>query len=52
MPKRLLIHTDVLIDYLRGQPQAIQYLESLTESLLVSSITIAELYSLTVKQRF
>ncbi|MEC4813948.1 MAG: type II toxin-antitoxin system VapC family toxin [Scytonema sp. PMC 1069.18] len=45
MPKKLLIDTDVLIDYLRGKPQAIQYLENLTESLLISSITIAELYA-------
>jgi predicted nucleic acid-binding protein len=45
MLKTLLIDTDVLIDYLRGKPQAIQYLENLTEFLLVSSITIAELYA-------
>jgi predicted nucleic acid-binding protein len=44
MPERLLIDTDVLIDYLRGQPQAVHYLETLTEYLLISSITIAELY--------
>ncbi|MEC4818108.1 MAG: type II toxin-antitoxin system VapC family toxin [Scytonema sp. PMC 1069.18] len=45
MPEKLLIDTDVLIDYLRGKTPAIQYLENLTESLLVSSITIAELYA-------
>jgi predicted nucleic acid-binding protein len=44
MPGRLLIDTDVLIDYLRGQPQSVQYLENLTELILVSAITIAELY--------
>ena len=41
----LLLDTDVLIDYLRGRAEAITYIESLTEPLLVSTITIAELYS-------
>jgi hypothetical protein len=45
MPKNLLIDTDVLIDYLRGQPDAIQYLENLAENILISVITVAELYS-------
>jgi hypothetical protein len=36
MAERLLIDTDVLIDYLRGQAKAVSYLEGLTESLLVS----------------
>ena len=42
---RLLIDTDVLIDYLRDQPEAVTYLESLSESLLISAITGAELYA-------
>ena len=45
MPDRLLIDTDVLIDYLRGKAEAVSYLEGLTESLLVSVITVAELYA-------
>ena len=45
MTRRLLIDTDVLIDYLRGRPEAVSYLESLTESLLISAITVAELYA-------
>ena len=45
MAERLLIDTDVLIDYLRDRAEAVSYLESLTESLLVSVITIAELYA-------
>lgn len=46
MPKILLIDTDVLIDFLRGRSQAVTYLENLIEeSLLISSITVAELYS-------
>jgi predicted nucleic acid-binding protein len=45
MTKKLLIDTDVLIDYLRGQPQAVEFLESLRELLLISTMTIAELYA-------
>lgn len=46
MPKILLIDTDVLIDFLRGRSQAVTYLENLIEeSILISSITVAELYS-------
>lgn len=44
-PKKLLIDTDVLIDYLRGRPQAVEFLESLRELLLISTMTIAELYA-------
>ena len=43
-PPAVLIDTDVLIDYLRGQPQAIAYLDMLTNPLYVSVMTIAELY--------
>jgi hypothetical protein len=45
MAKRVLIDTDVLIDYLRGQAEAVSYLESLTEPLLISAITVAELFA-------
>ena len=44
MPE-LLIDTDVLIDYLRGQADAVAYIESLTNPLLISVVTVAELYS-------
>ena len=45
MAERLLIDTDVLIDYLRDKAEAVSYLESLTEPLLISVITVAELYA-------
>ncbi len=45
MNERLLIDTDVLIDYLRSNSQAVDFLENLTELLLISSITVAELYA-------
>jgi len=45
MPETLLIDTDVIIDYLRGRPDAVSYLEQLTHSPLISVVTVAELYS-------
>ncbi|NJN70715.1 MAG: type II toxin-antitoxin system VapC family toxin, partial [Nitrospira sp.] len=42
---RLLLDTDVLIEYLRGREEAVSYLESLGEDLAVSAITVAELYA-------
>jgi predicted nucleic acid-binding protein len=41
----LLIDTDVLIDYLRDRAEAVSYLENLTEHILISAITVAELYA-------
>lgn len=45
MPEILLIDTDVIIDYLREHVDAVAYLESLTNPLLLSVVTVAELYS-------
>lgn len=45
MANLLLIDTDVLINYLRGYVDAVTYIESLTDPFLISSITVAELYS-------
>src|SRR5690348_1204635 len=45
MATPLLIDTDVLIDYLRGRAEAVTYLEGLQEPLLVSAVTVAELYA-------
>lgn len=41
----LLIDTDVLVDYLRGRVEAVNYLDSLSASLFLSVITVAELYA-------
>lgn len=40
-----VIDSDVLIDYLRDQPQAVAFLESSEQPLGVSAITVAELYA-------
>jgi predicted nucleic acid-binding protein len=42
---RLLIDTDVLIEYLRGSSEAVEYLESLTSDLYISVISVAELFA-------
>ncbi len=49
MEKSLLIDTDILIDYLRGKQQAISFLESSEQNLVLSSINVAELYSVVGK---
>jgi len=42
--KRLLLDTDVLIDFLRGQPQATQLLEDTDCEFYLSAVSVAELY--------
>jgi len=42
---KILVDTDILIDYLRGYPPSVEFLESQSFPLLISSITIAELYA-------
>lgn len=45
MAGRLLIDTDVLIEYLRGRREAVEYLEGLTSDLYLSVISVAELFA-------
>ena len=45
MATQLLIDTDVLIDYLRDYPEAVSYVEAQQERLLISVVTVAELYA-------
>lgn len=40
-----MVDSDVLIDYLRDQPQAVAFLEGTEVALAISAITIAELYA-------
>jgi predicted nucleic acid-binding protein len=42
---RLLIDTDVLIDFLRGRTESRDFLEGRTETILLSVVTLAELYA-------
>jgi predicted nucleic acid-binding protein len=45
MPDALMLDTDVLIDYLRDRAEAVEFLEERLELLLVSAVTVAELYA-------
>lgn len=45
MAERLLLATDVLVEYLRGREEAVEYLEGLASDLYVSVISIAELFA-------
>lgn len=45
MAGRLLIDTDVLVEYLRGRGEAVKYLEGLKADLHLSVISIAELFA-------
>ena len=45
MADRLVLDTDVLVDYLRGHKKAIAYLEGVKGPILTSAITVAELYA-------
>jgi predicted nucleic acid-binding protein len=45
MATQLLIDTDVLIDYLRDYPDAVSYVEAQQDRLLISVVTVAELYA-------
>lgn len=42
---RFLVDTDVLIDYLQGVPQAVNFLEGAAETLLVSAVSVGELFA-------
>ena len=43
MVERLLMDTDVLIEYLRGRSEAVEYVEGLTSDLYLSVISVTEL---------
>lgn len=40
-----LLDTDVLVEFLRGRPRAVEFLESLEGALLVSAVSVAELFA-------
>lgn len=45
MAGRLLLDTDVLVEYLRGREKAVEYLEGLVADLNISVISVAELFA-------
>jgi len=45
MTLSLLLDTDVLVDYFRGRFEALAFLRARSEPILISTITVAELYA-------
>lgn len=45
MNENILIDTDIVIDFLRGNKQAISHLKNLSEFICFSAITVAEIYA-------
>jgi predicted nucleic acid-binding protein len=45
MAERLLVDTDVLVDYLRGTSAAVTFLEARSKELLASAVSVAELFA-------
>jgi hypothetical protein len=43
--RRILLDTDIWVDYLRGLPRAVDYVKAHADQLVLSVITIAELYA-------
>ena len=45
MALRLLLDTNVLIDFFRGQKEALAFLRTRSEPILISAVTVAELFA-------
>ena len=45
MSQSLLLDTDVLIDFLRGRDEAISFVSARSERIVMSSVSVAELYA-------
>ena len=42
---RVLVDTDILIDYLRGHPNAVRFVTDHVDDAIVSAMSVAELYA-------
>jgi len=40
----MLVDTDILIDYLKEYPEAVDFIEANIDQIMISSITVAELF--------
>lgn len=45
MPKLILPDTDVLVDFFRGHPKAVAFVEAYAARIIMSSIVVAELFA-------
>ncbi len=45
MPRPFLVDTDVLIDFLRGHPIAVRFVNEHGDRIIISAMSVAELYA-------
>jgi predicted nucleic acid-binding protein len=45
MSEKFLVDTDMLVDYLRGNDKAVNYIKTYSKNILLSAISVAELYA-------
>lgn len=45
MPNPILVDTDVLVDFLRGQKKAVTFVNKFSSQIILSPIVVAELYA-------
>jgi predicted nucleic acid-binding protein len=45
MKDRILLDTDILVDFLRGHPSAVAYVRAHADRIILSAIVVAELYA-------
>ena len=45
MKEKLLLDSNIFVDYLRGRTEALDYFDSLEDTPAISAITVAELYA-------
>ena len=45
MAVKLLVDTDVLVDFLRGHKDAVDFIRTSSERIVLSAVTVAELYA-------
>jgi predicted nucleic acid-binding protein len=45
MPNPILVDTDVMVDFLRGHPEAVALVKQCQERIILSGIVVAELYA-------
>ena len=45
MPSSILVDTDVLVDFLRGDSEAVKFINTHSDHIILSSIVVAELYA-------
>ncbi len=45
MPSSILVDTDILVDFLRGYNEAIEFINNFSSQIILSPIVVAELYA-------